>query len=110
MSKTLFLSTVSAAALLVCAAVSEIVAQTSSPKADDRSDAQVQQFASEGKKIFRFDTFGDQTFWGDTLKLHQAIQGEKFGGVGPGVSPKKALELGLKVDMDAVPPVVAAGI
>src|SRR5229473_4716603 len=45
----------------------------------------------QGEQIFRFDTFGDQAFWGDTLKLHQAIEGAKFGGVGPGVSPKTAL-------------------
>jgi len=56
-----------------------------------------------GTPRFRFDTFGDQTFWGDTLKLHQAIEGSKLGGVGPGVGPKLALEVGLKVDVDALP-------
>src|SRR5581483_6612046 len=40
-----------------------------------------------GKDIFRDDTFGDEQFWGGTLKLHQAIAGSRFGGVGPGVSP-----------------------
>src|SRR6266851_2585196 len=58
----------------------------------------------QGEQIFRFDTFGDETFWGDTLKLHQAIAGERNGGVGPGVSPKTALAVGLKVDVDALPP------
>jgi len=57
----------------------------------------------EGKQIFRYDTFGDEAYWSDKLKLHQAIQGSKFGGVGPGVSPKTALAVGLKVDMDALP-------
>src|SRR6185503_5246309 len=57
----------------------------------------------QGKQIFRFDTFGDEVFWGDTLKLHKAIAGAKLGGVGPGVSPKTALAVGLKVDMDALP-------
>jgi hypothetical protein len=57
----------------------------------------------EGKEIFRFDTFGDEEFWGDTLKLHQAIKGERFGGEGPGVSPQTALAVGLKVDVDALP-------
>ena len=57
----------------------------------------------EGGATFRSDTFGDEAFWGDALKLHDAIQGERFGGVGPGVSPKTALELGLKVDVDALP-------
>ena len=58
---------------------------------------------SEGKQIFRYDTFGDEAFWGDTLKLHQAIAGAKQGGVGPGVSPASALGVGLKVDVDALP-------
>jgi hypothetical protein len=40
---------------------------------------------------------------GDALKLHKAIAGEKLGGVGPGVSPKTALAVGLKVDSDALP-------
>ena len=48
-----------------------------------------------GRDIFRFDTFGDQAFWGDTLKLHQAIEGARLGGVGPGVSPRTALAVGL---------------
>ena len=52
-----------------------------------------------GRRIFRYDTFGDEAFWGDALKLHQAIAGEKHGGVGPGVSPKTALAVGLKVDV-----------
>jgi hypothetical protein len=57
----------------------------------------------EGRKIFRYDTFGDQAFWGDALKLHQAIAGANLGGVGPGVSPSTALAVGLKVDVDALP-------
>lgn len=65
---------------------------------------------AEGKAIFRFDTFGDEVFWTDTLKLHQAIAGEKQGGVGAGVSPKTALSVGLKVDAEALPAAVVAGI
>jgi hypothetical protein len=65
---------------------------------------------TEGRQTFRYDTFGSEDFWGGQLKLHNAIQGKKFGGVGDGVSPKKALELGVKVDMEAVPPDVAAAI
>ena len=62
-----------------------------------------QQMMEQGKQIFRYDTFGDEAYWSDKLKLHHAIQGSKFGGVGPGVSPKTALAVGLKVDMDALP-------
>jgi mono/diheme cytochrome c family protein len=57
----------------------------------------------EGRKTFRFDTFGSEAFWGDALQLHKAIAGEKNGGVGPGVSPKTALSVGLKVDADVLP-------
>src|ERR671925_251015 len=54
------------------------------------------QMIKEGRQTFRFDTFGDEEFWGDALKLHQAIAGKKLGGVGPGVSPKAALAVGLQ--------------
>ena len=56
-----------------------------------------------GRRIFRHDTFGDEAFWGDALKLHQAVQGERFGGIGPGLTPRAALSLGLKVDVNALP-------
>ena len=58
---------------------------------------------AEGRHVFRFDTFGDEDFWGGTLRLHQAIEGSAHGGVGGGVSPKTALAVGLKVDVDALP-------
>ena len=57
----------------------------------------------EGRNTFRFDTFGDEAFWGGALQLHQAIKGATLGGVGPGISPTTALTLGLKVDVDALP-------
>jgi len=74
--------------------------------AADADRAPAAHVLAEGRHTFRFDTFGDEAFWGDTLKLHQAIQGSRFGGVGPGVSPKRALGVGLKVDVDALPPAV----
>jgi hypothetical protein len=58
----------------------------------------------EGRQTFRLDTFGDEAFWGDALRLHRAIAGAPNGGVGPGVSPRSALAVGLKVDLDALPP------
>jgi hypothetical protein len=57
----------------------------------------------EGRNTFRFDTFGDEAFWGDTLRLHEAIAGSQLGGTGPGLTPTDALALGLKVDIDALP-------
>jgi hypothetical protein len=64
---------------------------------------QTPDLIAEGRQIFRYDTFGDEDFWGGQLKLHQAIEGERFGGVGPGVSPATALAVGLKVDITALP-------
>ena len=70
-------------------------------------DAQISANANEllaaGRQTFRFDTFGDQAFWGGTLQLHQAIKGAALGGVGPGITPNTALNLGLKVDLNALP-------
>jgi len=65
--------------------------------------ANANEFLEDGRETFRFDTFGDEVFWGDALQLHQAIKGANLGGVGPGISPSTALTLGLKVDVDALP-------
>ena len=51
---------------------------------------------AEGQKIFRFDTFGDEQLWTDTLRLHEVIQKQ--------VDPTTALKVGLKVDADVLPP------
>src|SRR5919112_5720969 len=84
------------------------LAQAPAPKASGPFDSTISQNAQrlleEGRRIFRYDTFGDEAFWGDQLKLHQAIVGQKLGGVGPGLSPQMALRLGLKVDAEALPP------
>jgi hypothetical protein len=67
------------------------------------------QMIQEGRRTFRFDTFGDEAFWGDLLGLHRAIEGTAFGGVATpdlgidGVSPNTALAVGLKVDVEALP-------
>jgi len=70
-------------------------------------DAEIDRYAetmlARGRKIFRYDTFGSEAFWGDQLQLHKAIAGAKHGGIGPGVSPKTALAVGLKVDAEALP-------
>ena len=71
---------------------------------DDAAKAAAARMVDEGRATFRHDTFGDEQFWGGALGLHRAIAGEANGGVGPGVSPSAALALGLKVDLDALPP------
>ncbi|MBK5290611.1 MAG: hypothetical protein JJE04_02820 [Acidobacteriia bacterium] len=54
-----------------------------------------------GREIFRYDTFGDEAFWGGSLKLHEAIRQ---------VSPRVALSVGLKVDVEKLPPDVQTAI
>src|SRR5262245_42909310 len=83
-----------------------VIASAAAPpqkSADGENARHAQAMLNEGKKTFRYDTFGSEGFWGDALQLHKAIVGEKNGGVGPGVSPKVALSVGLKVDTDALP-------
>ncbi len=67
------------------------------PAAGDNDDQLVrhaQALLHEGRRVFRYDTFGDEAYWGDALQLHRAIEG---------VSPRTALAFGLKVDVDALP-------
>jgi hypothetical protein len=77
---------------------------------DAAAAEQAKQYLEEGRETFRFDTFGSEDFWGGKLKLHEAIAGEKLGGKGPGLSPETALELGLKVDINAIPEAVAEAL
>jgi len=60
------------------------------------------KLAKQGRDIFRFDTFGDETFWTDTLKLHTVVEAA--------VDPTTALSVGLKVDATALPAEVVAGV
>ncbi len=77
---------------------------------DRDTDTHAVATVKRGREIFRDETFGDEAFWGGTIKLHQAIAGAQHGGVGPGVSPKTALAVGLKVDANAIPAEVAEKI
>ena len=104
-----------AAIVSICGLPFAILSQTSNSSRDNRDFDRViqrnaREFMEQGRQTFRFDTFGDETFWGDVLKLHQAIEGSRFGGVGGGVSPKMALTLGLKVDAAALPSDLVASV
>jgi mono/diheme cytochrome c family protein len=69
---------------------------------DDGPNAPDPAEIATGKEIFRFDTFGDEKFWTDTLRMHEVIQ--KI------VTPAVALSVGLKVDADALPAEVKSAI
>jgi hypothetical protein len=109
------------AAAVVFVAVGTLALRDASPSAqappvpasgsfDAAINQNAQRLLDEGRQIFRFDTFGSEDFWGGKLRLHEAIVGQKLGGVGPGVSPKMALSLGLKVDAEALPADLVAAI
>ena len=62
---------------------------------DRTVDDHAEDLRTQGREIFRFDTFGSEAFWGGALRLHEAIE--------TAVSPALALQLGLKVDVEALP-------
>ena len=87
-----------------------VPASAAQPDYDVQIQNNARRMLEEGKQIFRFDTFGSEDFWGGQLRLHEAIVGQKLGGVGAGVSPNMALSLGLKVDAEALPADLVAAI
>ena len=54
-----------------------------------------------GRQIFRFDTFGDEQLWTGVLRMHEVVAG---------LDPATALGVGLKVDVDALPPATIAAL
>jgi hypothetical protein len=104
----------SSSLLFLCACQKGQVLSVDTAATDEHRDGAPDRvnddLAEQGRQTFRFDTFGDEDFWGGTLHLHDAIQGAAHGGVGPGVSPKTALAVGLKVDVDALPAAVKNAI
>src|SRR5215831_10099878 len=65
------------------------------------AEANSKEMIAQGRQVFRFDTFGDEAFWGGRLQLQQAVST---------LSPRAALSLGLKVDSDTLPASVIAAI
>jgi hypothetical protein len=86
--------------------------ETATDETDRGIEEHARRMIMDGRKIFRSDTFGSEAFWTKT-RLHEAIAGEKNGGVGSGISPNQAIKLGLRVDSGAVPrlilPLIQAG-
>jgi hypothetical protein len=98
---------VAGGALFNVSAVSQTPRPPASPPAATQHGADL---VSQGRQIFRFDDFGDDAFWSGALQLDKAIAGRANGGVGPGVSPKTALSVGLKVDANALPKSVLSAL
>jgi mono/diheme cytochrome c family protein len=85
-------------------ALATVAAVSACGGSDDSADAAAAQAAlvAQGQQIFRYDTFGDEVQWTDTLRLHEVIA--------TAVDPVTALSVGLKVDAEALPAAVVAGI
>ena len=116
MKKYLSSTTVVIGIVLFVISISQFIQCTQSSTAQQKTEqdkedatlANATKMLEEGKQTFRFETFGDESYWTDALQLNKAIAGEKHGGIGAGLSPKAALAAGLKVDMDVIPADVAA--
>jgi mono/diheme cytochrome c family protein len=90
-------SILAGAALLLAVAVALISAPRAAPQVSAAEDQ-----VARGKEIFRFDTFGDEQHWTNQLRLHEAIESS--------LSPQLALQLGLKVVVDALPDEIVQAI
>src|SRR5687767_10900983 len=92
-------------AFIVCSIQrSSIAAETNPPPkriSDANSTINALRMMREGQEIFRYDTFGDEAFWGGQLRLHETVAT---------LAPSNALALGLKVDANLVPGNVLAKI
>jgi mono/diheme cytochrome c family protein len=88
------------ATLALAAAATPAGCGTNKPMTADLSNDPAS--VAQGKDIFRYDTFGDETQWTDTLRLHEVITAA--------VDPTTALSVGLKVDAEALPAEVVQGI
>ncbi|MBA2260760.1 MAG: hypothetical protein H0W18_17880, partial [Acidobacteria bacterium] len=58
--------------------------------------AGLQAGTTAGREVFRFETFGNEGFWTDAMRMPKGVLDAKL-------TPLQALEAGLLVDIDAVP-------
>ena len=84
-------------------------AETSSPRAfNEDVEANAARLFAQGQDTFRWDSLGSEAFWGDQLKMHEVFIGRGIGR--RGLSPRRLLQLGLKIDVGAVPTVLATSL
>ncbi|HYC36157.1 MAG TPA: c-type cytochrome [Usitatibacter sp.] len=88
--------------LIICLAASALAACSNGGGTEATAPPADPALIAQGKEIFRFDTFGDETQWTDRLRMHEVIAAA--------VDPATALSVGLKVDAEALPPAVVQGI
>jgi len=82
-------------------AIAGVGPATEAGQTDSTSTQAGTRTARDGQAIFRFDTFGDEQLWTDVLRMHEVIAT---------VDPGTALAVGLKVDVEALPPAIIAAL
>jgi mono/diheme cytochrome c family protein len=87
---------------LIAASVTALAACSERTVVEPAPETLDPQAVASGLEIFRFDTFGDEKYWTDTLRMHEVIQSA--------VTPTVALTVGLKVDADALPAAVKSAL
>lgn len=84
---------------------------TTSIAADEKDDVitgEARKMLIEGKKSFRYNTFGNETFWSRVLQLQHVVAHKEIASGTPGMSPAQALALGLKFDLELIPANIAS--
>lgn len=97
--KTIFFSTPLLFLIIAGCNQARLQAARDDDRVEDAAPAYSKRMMEEGRDTFRHETFGGEAFWGGALRLHEAIAGEKNNGAGPGLSPRAALDAGLKIDV-----------
>lgn len=88
--------------LAISFALSRLVPATHAEPQGPFPGPQTAQRPKDGQAIFRFDTFKDEQLWTDVLRMHEVIPAI--------VSPRVALGVGLKVDVEALPQELIAAL
>ena len=84
------------------AAIAALLAACGHAPSQDVASVTAADLIEQGRATFRYETFGDETQWSDTLRMHEVIRSA--------VDPTTALAVGLKVDSQALPAEVVKGI
>jgi len=88
-------------ALALAYAISGFSPVTQAEQTGSGSGHNGEQALRDGQAVFRFDTFGDEQLWTNVLRMHDVIST---------VDPATALAVGLKVDVEALPPEIIAAL
>ncbi len=80
-----------------------VLAQSNGPRFPDNPNLHQTGNAQAGRDVFRFETFGNEAFWTDAVRLPAGMMATNF-------TPLRALQNGLSIDSEALDPVLAAAL